>query len=113
MFDTKNKNNYYVDIDALNESHTSIEDFVSELEQEGWKDDLRQARSWIADTYYNEDGDTVKTVRLRKGLSQSDLATLMNTRQAHISRIEKARKTSPIATLFLLNVRRVKLTNHI
>jgi DNA-binding transcriptional regulator YiaG len=48
-------------------------------------------------------GDTLRTLRMKAGLSQSDLAKRMSTSQSHLSRLE-ARKESPTeATLRALS----------
>lgn len=49
---------------------------------------IARARGWVADTFHAEDGITVRTLRMRKGLSQQQLATLVSTSQPHIARIE-------------------------
>lgn len=68
-----------------------IDDFVAELEQDtAWKKDLEEARRWGADTFYGDEGDTLRVLRLRKGLSQAGLAKAAGTSQSHIARIERA-----------------------
>lgn len=49
---------------------------------------LAQARQWVAQTSDVADGDTVRTLRLRKGWSQTQLADAIASRQSHIARIE-------------------------
>jgi DNA-binding Xre family transcriptional regulator len=66
-----------------------IDDFVAELEQDQeWKDALAEGRRWGADTFYGDEGDTLRVLRLRKGLSQASLAKAIGTSQSHIARIE-------------------------
>ncbi len=79
--------------------HTAIGDLVNQWE----KDDkrrvaLEEARHWAADTFHDEDGDTVRTLRLRKGWSQSRLAEALSTSQPHIVRIERGTENLAIET---------------
>ena len=79
--------------------HTAIGDLVSQWE----KDDKRRAalddaRRWVADTFHGEDGETVRTLRLRKGWSQSRLAEVLSTSQSHIARIERGTENLAIET---------------
>ena len=79
--------------------HTAIGDLVSQWE----KDDKRRAalsdaRRWVADAFHGEDGDTVRTLRLRKGWSQSRLAEALSTSQSHIARIERGTENLAIET---------------
>ncbi|WP_419584454.1 helix-turn-helix domain-containing protein [Thiolapillus sp.] len=59
---------------------------------------LEEGRQWVADTFYGEDGDTVRTLRLRKGWSQARLAEALATSQPHIARIERGRENLTIET---------------
>ncbi len=79
--------------------HSAIGDLVGQWE----KDDKRRvaledARRWAADTFHGEDGDTVRTLRLRKGWSQSRLAKELGTSQPHIVRIERGTENLVIDT---------------
>lgn len=47
---------------------------------------------------YGEDGDTVRTLRLRKGWSQARLAAELGTSQSHIARIERGTENLTIET---------------
>lgn len=49
---------------------------------------LAQARQWVAQTSAVIDGDTVRSLRLRKGWSQTQLADAIASRQSHVARIE-------------------------
>lgn len=80
-------------------AHQSIGDLVSN----GSKDETRraaleQARAWVADTFHAEDGDTVRSLRLRKGWSQTQLANELGTSQPHIARIERGTENVTIET---------------
>lgn len=79
--------------------HTAIRQLVGEWE----RDDQRRAaleegRRWVADTFYGEDSDTVRTLRLRKGWSQTRLAAELGTSQSHIARIERGTENLTIGT---------------
>ncbi len=79
--------------------HTTIGQLADKWEQ----DDQRRAalaegRQWVADTFYSEDGDTVRTLRLRKGWSQARLATELGTSQSHVARIERGTENLTIET---------------
>jgi len=49
---------------------------------------MEDARRWLADEFHGDDGITLRTLRMRKGLSQLQLATAIGTSQPHIARIE-------------------------
>lgn len=69
------------------ENHNEFDELLKEWEQND-PDALKKSRAWVADSFYSEDGDTVKTLRLRNGLSQKQLADILETKQSYISRIE-------------------------
>ena len=72
---------------SINEFEQQFIDSFESVEQ--GETALREGRQWIADSFYASDGDTLRTLRLKKGLSQSSLAKLLNTSQPHIARIER------------------------
>ncbi|MBK8508949.1 MAG: helix-turn-helix transcriptional regulator [Candidatus Competibacteraceae bacterium] len=79
---------------------TNIDDFVAELERdEKLKLALEEGRRWVADTFYADDGDTIRTLRLRKGWSQSRLAEAARTSQSHVARIERGRENLSLRTM--------------
>lgn len=51
--------------------------------------DLQDARAWVADTLLNPEGETIRSLRLKKGWSQQDFADRLSTTQAQVARIEK------------------------
>jgi ribosome-binding protein aMBF1 (putative translation factor) len=59
---------------------------------------IEEARGWVADTFHAEDGDTVRTLRLRKGWSQIQLAKGLGTSQSHVARIERGTENLAIET---------------
>ncbi len=76
---------------------------ISEIAAEWAQDDQRRkaledARHWVADTLHNQDGDTIRTLRLRKGWSQSQLAEALSSSQSHVARIERGTENLAIQT---------------
>ena len=69
-----------------------------------WEEDkerrttLEKARRWTADVIHPDEGDTVRTLRLRKGWSQARLAEQISTSQSHIARIERGTENLLIGT---------------
>lgn len=80
-------------------NHTSIGELV---EQWGADDQMHTAlekgRRWVADSFYGEDGDTVRTLRLNAGWTQSRLAAMLGTSQSHVARIERGTENLTIET---------------
>ena len=73
----------------LPENYGTVADLMAELSQiDGVDEERAEARAWVADTFYAEEGDTVRTLRLRRGWSQSQLAEKLRTSQPHIARLE-------------------------
>ncbi|WP_434569196.1 helix-turn-helix domain-containing protein [Pseudomonas sp. Z3-8] len=74
-----------------------LSDWTKDLEK---KEMLEDAREWVGETYFDSDKNpTLKSLRLKKKLSQADLARLMNTSQPHVARIEKGSDTVTLKTL--------------
>lgn len=59
---------------------------------------LAEARQWVADTFHGQDGDTVRTLRLRRGWSQSRLAEAIGSSQSHVARIERGTENLAMQT---------------
>lgn len=59
---------------------------------------LAEARGMIADALYPDDGVTLKTLRLKAGLTQTQLAAILETSQPHIARIEMGRQDPAMST---------------
>jgi len=79
--------------------HKSINDLVGKWSKdEKRRAALEQARRWVADSFHSQDGDTVRTLRLRKGWSQAQLAAELGTSQPHIARIERGTENLTIDT---------------
>ncbi len=79
--------------------HTSISQLVAEWEQDNKRSAaLEDGRQWVADAFYGEDGDTVRTLRLRKRWSQTRLAEEIGASQSHLSCIEAGTENVMIET---------------
>ena len=79
--------------------HTAINDLVGTWSKnEKRRAALEQARQWVADSFHGADGDTVRTLRLRKGWSQAQLAATLGTSQSHVARIERGTENLAIET---------------
>jgi len=79
--------------------HSTIDDLVEEWEQDDQgRAALEAGRRWVADSFYREDGDTVRTLRLRMGWSQTRLAEALGTSQSHVARIERGTENLTIET---------------
>lgn len=79
--------------------HVAIGDLVKRWEQNTERRAaIEEGRQWIAETFYPGDGDTVRTLRLRKGWSQSRLAEALGTSQSHVARIERGTENLAIQT---------------
>lgn len=71
-------------------NHTTLIELVAEFEtDERRRKIIEEARKWSVASFYNKDVDTIRTLRLKKGWSQSRLAQEINTAQSHIARIER------------------------
>lgn len=79
--------------------HSTIGQLAAEWEQDAkGRAALEEGRQWVADAFYGEDGDTVRTLRLRKGWSQTRLAEALETSQSHVARIERGTENLTIET---------------
>jgi ribosome-binding protein aMBF1 (putative translation factor) len=90
----------YAPIDtAVPERHVEIDALV-----ERWSANpkrraaLADARRWVADSVYPDEGETVRTLRLRRGMSQAHLAKTVGTSQPHVARIERGTENLMIDT---------------
>lgn len=59
---------------------------------------LEFARKSVIGDLYQEDGNTVKTYRLKQGISQAQLAEAIGTSQPHIARIERGTENITLDT---------------
>lgn len=83
----------------------TLGDFVSEWSKDEEKQNLlSEAKVWAGQAFENlQGGETPKSLRLKAGLSQSQLAALMQTSQPHIARIESGRDSITFDTFCKLS----------
>lgn len=73
----------------LYRKHSSFEALIKGLEEnEELGRELKKARAWVGSELFGTSQDSIKSIRLAKGLSQTQLATALKTSQSHIARIE-------------------------
>jgi len=79
--------------------HTTIGQLVADWQTgDQGRAALENGRRWVADALYDQEGETVRALRLRRGWSQTRLAEALGTSQSHIARIERGRENLTIAT---------------
>ncbi|CAK0739949.1 hypothetical protein WCLP8_1100010 [uncultured Gammaproteobacteria bacterium] len=77
---------------------TSINDLVAEWERDGYAEDFVKLRVEDSQEIAAERGrDTLRSLRLKAGLSQVQLAKLVGTQQSAIARWEKGSDTNNLA----------------
>lgn len=83
----------------------TLSSFISDWTKDEEKSSaLSEARTWLGNTVeISGEGETIKSLRLKRGLSQAQLAELMQTSQPHIARIEKGRDSVTLETLCKLS----------
>lgn len=87
------------------ELHTEFDSFMAELEKDPvHAAGFAEARSWVADSFYAEDGTTIRTIRLKAGLTQKQLALAIGTSQPQIAKIESGRHDPVMSTCKRLSV---------
>ncbi len=70
-------------------AYRTIDEIVARFDRDPvMQDELLDARRWMADTVLAGKPVTLRTLRLRKGLSQTQLADAIGTQQPHVARIE-------------------------
>ena len=76
-------------LDPVPPGYTTIDDLVAEFDRDpAMREVLLDARRWVADTVLAGRPVTLRKLRLRKGLSQAQLAEAIGTQQPHVARIE-------------------------
>ena len=79
--------------------HVAVGEMVAKWEKDDTRRrEIEEARGWVAETFHADDGDTVRTLRLRKGWSQAQLAKALGTSQSHVARIERGTENLAIET---------------
>ena len=87
------------------ELHTGFDAFMAELENDpAHSAGFAEARSWVAENFYAEDGVTIRTIRLKAGLTQKQLALAIGTSQPQIAKIESGRHDPVMSTCKRLSV---------
>jgi DNA-binding XRE family transcriptional regulator len=78
-----------------------IDDFINELlaQDKIHEGDLHAARKVVADVMYEGQQDSLKTLRLRAGLSQAQLAEIIGMKQPNICEFEVGKRKPNIDTL--------------
>jgi DNA-binding XRE family transcriptional regulator len=70
--------------------YTTIDELIAEFERDPEaKEELRRGRQWLARTVYRDQPQSLRVLRLRRGMSQAQLAEAIGTQQPHIARIER------------------------
>lgn len=73
------------------------DDFLNTLlAKHNLEQDLPEARRWLANEFYDESGPTLAALRLKKGLTQKQLASLAKEPQSSISRLESGEESPSI-----------------
>lgn len=79
--------------------YKTIEEIVAKFERDpAMQEELLDARRWLADTVFAGKPVTLRTLRLRKGLSQAQLAEAIGTQQPHVTRIERGQADPQLDT---------------
>lgn len=69
--------------------YKTMDEIVASFErQPAMRKELSDARRWVTETVLVGKRVTMRTLRLRKGLSQAQLAEAIGTQQPHVARIE-------------------------
>jgi DNA-binding XRE family transcriptional regulator len=70
--------------------YTTIDELVAEFERDPEaREELRRGRQWLAESVLGKQALSLRVLRLRKGMSQAQLAEAIGTQQPHIARIER------------------------
>lgn len=83
---------------------SDIDDFFSEFDNDPeFREGMTEAGNWIADAFFDNQ-DTLKTLRLKKGLTQSELARMVGMQQPQLARYENEPSLDPkLSTLLKLS----------
>lgn len=69
--------------------YRALDSIVADLERDPkWRQELKHAKSWMAETVLAGRPVTLRTLRLQRGMSQAQLAEVIGTQQPYIARIE-------------------------
>lgn len=79
--------------------HVGIGDLVAQWEAvPERREAIARARGWVVDAFHADEGETLRTLRLKKGFSQQQLAGAIGTCQADIARMERGADDLSIGT---------------
>lgn len=77
-----------------------INTFLSQFDEDvEFNKTMPEARKWVQETYYSREPNSLRSLRLSKGLSQVQLATMIGTQQSRLSRIENGKEEPGLTTL--------------
>lgn len=100
--DTATRHGEIIEIElgaGLRPGDMTIDEVVRQAEQDPMRRAaLTEAHQWVGDTFYSGE-ESLRAMRLSKGLSQARLASLVGTTQSHIARIESGAPDVQISTL--------------
>lgn len=86
--------------EVLPPNSVDIDDLVAEFEADpSSRKSISDGRKWVAENYYAEGPVTLRALRLRRGMSQAQLASDIGTSQSHIARIEMGPTNVMLSTL--------------
>lgn len=81
-------------------NHRKFADFVAKRERDPVRSEgLSVSRAMLADALYPDEGVTLKKLRLVAGLTQVQLAAVLETSQPHVARMEAGRQEPTVSTL--------------
>ncbi len=79
--------------------YSTVAQLIADAEQdETERAALQDARRWLVSEFYQDQAETVRTYRLKKGMSQTQLAKAIGSSQPHIAQIESGRRHLMIET---------------
>lgn len=78
-----------------------VDDFIGELLAQGKisESDLHDGRGWVAEALSDGQPDSLKTLRLRAGYSQAQLAEIIGMKQPNVCEFEAGKRKPNIDTL--------------
>ena len=69
--------------------YQTLDDVIREFEVDSdFRERMKESRAWAADVLYRGKPPTLRVIRMKKGLSQAQLAAAIGTQQPQIARLE-------------------------
>lgn len=100
---TNSSNRVFVIASITQQSNHSkdVDDFIGELlgQDMSLDNDLREGRKWVADVLFDGQPESLKSLRLRAGFSQAQLANEIGMKQPNICEFEAGKRKPSIETL--------------